>query len=122
MATYIVLANLTGSPAPAARSDATADKPPEDAASHIRRLMDSAGVQVHDLWWTLGPHDLVAVFESAPDDITKALMALANVLDVQTITLTAIDTRQDLVDDAQALSDGHLRGGHLRGGVTPTGR
>lgn len=68
MPTYISLVNWTEqgirelkeSPA---RADATAD------------LAESAGGRLVQLYWTVGPYDLVGIFE-APDDETAAAMQL----------------------------------------------
>jgi len=48
------------------------------------------GVEIKDLYWTLGAHDLVGVLE-APDDesMTAAMLRLSSVGNVRTTTMRA---------------------------------
>jgi uncharacterized protein with GYD domain len=65
----------------------------KDSASRVdafNQQMGGAGVSIKDIYWTLGPYDLVAVVE-APDDesATAALLKLGSLGNVRTTTLRA---------------------------------
>jgi uncharacterized protein with GYD domain len=57
--------------------------------------MEKSGVRIKEIFWTLGPHDLVAILE-APDDekLTTALLALGAQGNVRSTTLRAY-TREE---------------------------
>lgn len=84
MATYIVLSNYT------AQGVKNIKESPArlDAA---REQLGAMGVQLKDVYLTMGEYDLVVVVE-APDNITaaKALLALGSQGNVSTTTLAAL--------------------------------
>jgi uncharacterized protein with GYD domain len=52
--------------------------------------MEKSGVRIKDLYWTLGPYDLVGVVEASDDDaLTRSLLALGAQGNVRTTTLRA---------------------------------
>ena len=84
MATYIMLANYTAQGvANIAESPARLDM--------AREQLASLGVQIKDVFLTMGQYDLVAVVE-APDNVTaaKALLATGAQGNVSTTTLAAL--------------------------------
>jgi uncharacterized protein with GYD domain len=83
MATYVVLFNWTEQ-----GIKGYADSPKRvDAAN---KVWGDLGVQVKDIYWTIGPHDLVGIME-APDDETlaAAMLRLGAVGNVRTTTMRA---------------------------------
>jgi uncharacterized protein with GYD domain len=88
MASYVVLFNWTDQGIKNYK-----DSPGRvDAA---RGEMEKSGVRIREIFWTLGPHDLVAILE-APDDekLTTTLLALGAQGNVRTTTLRAY-TREE---------------------------
>src|ERR1700761_636890 len=69
MATYVILGNFT-------------DKGVHDAKDTINRadkfkaMAANAGVTVKDMYWTIGPFDVVSICE-APDDETATALSLS---------------------------------------------
>jgi uncharacterized protein with GYD domain len=59
-------------------------------ADAARDAMQRAGITLTHIWWTIGPHDLVAVVD-APDDetLTAALLALGSAGNVRSTTMRA---------------------------------
>jgi uncharacterized protein with GYD domain len=52
--------------------------------------MAKSGVQIRDIYWTLGPHDLVAIFEARDEEaLTAALLELGAAGNVRSTTLRA---------------------------------
>ena len=85
MATYVVLFNWTEQ----------GIKSFKDSPSRVDAAAEMLGglrVQIKDIYWTLGPHDLVGVLE-APDDesLTSAMLALGAMGNVRTTTLRAFN-------------------------------
>ena len=88
MATYVILFNWTehgiknykGSPS---RVDAA------------RGELAKSGVQITDLYWTLGPYDLAGVVDAPSDEaLTSALLALGAQGNVRTTTLRAFSQEE----------------------------
>lgn len=69
MATYIVLTNFTDQGIKNVK-DST------KRADAVREMGKKFGVTVKEFYWTLGSHDLVAIFE-APDDATITAFGLS---------------------------------------------
>ena len=88
MATYVVLFDWTEQGIKGYK-----DSPKRvDAAGE---LFSDLGVRIKDIYWTLGPYDLVAIIE-APDDekLTTTLLALGALGNVRSTTLRAY-TREE---------------------------
>ncbi|MGC1577200.1 MAG: GYD domain-containing protein [Beijerinckiaceae bacterium] len=83
MATYIVLANFTD-------QGIRNIKDTTKRADAFKKLAKSMGVNVKEIYWTLGAHDIVCVVEG-PDDaaITAIGLALGKSGNVRTQTLRA---------------------------------
>jgi uncharacterized protein with GYD domain len=85
MATYVVLFNWTDQgiknykESPGRVEDATA-------------AMAKQGVQIRDIYWTLGAYDVVATLEARDDEaVTAALLQLASAGNVRSTTLRAFN-------------------------------
>lgn len=85
MATYIALFNWTEQGIKSFRESPSR----VDAA---QELFDGLGVQLKEIYWTLGPHDIVSILE-APDDeaMTAAMVKLGSLGNVRSTTLRAFD-------------------------------
>jgi uncharacterized protein with GYD domain len=60
-----------------------------DAATEA---MAKAGVRIRDIYWTLGPYDLVGIFDADSDEAaTAALLQLGAQGNVRTTTMRAFD-------------------------------
>jgi uncharacterized protein with GYD domain len=83
MATYVVLFNWTEQGIKGYRESPSR----VDAANE---QWSGSGVEIKDIYWTLGAHDLVGIVE-APDDeaFAKALLSLGAAGNVRTTTLRA---------------------------------
>ncbi|MFC9219651.1 GYD domain-containing protein [Streptomyces hygroscopicus] len=83
MATYITLLNWTEQGVRAYKDTA---KRTEDFSAALSKL----GARLVDIYWTIGPYDLVCVIE-APDDetATAASLQLSGLGNVRTATLRA---------------------------------
>ena len=83
MGTYIVLISFTEKGAKAVRETVK-------RADAFRKMGKKAGVTVKDVYWTLGAHDGVVMYD-APDDatITAFLLSAAEAGFVKTETLRA---------------------------------
>jgi uncharacterized protein with GYD domain len=66
-----------------------------DRASRAADLAEKHGVRFEQLYWTVGPYDIVSVVE-APDDesATAYLLDLGTLGTVRTITLRAYDREE----------------------------
>jgi uncharacterized protein with GYD domain len=83
MATYIVLANFT-------EQGIRNVKDTTKRADAFKEMAKSSGVNVKDLYWTLGHFDIVATVEAADDMMVTALgLTLGKSGNVRTQTLRA---------------------------------
>jgi uncharacterized protein with GYD domain len=66
-----------------------------DRADAAEIALSPAGIKFKDLYWTVGSHDLVAIFD-APDDETlaAALLTLAAQGNLRTTTLRAFTAEE----------------------------
>jgi uncharacterized protein with GYD domain len=85
MPTYVSLINWT-------EKGATSFKDTIDRAEAGRALAGAFGGSLKEIYWTLGPYDIVAVSE-APDDesATAFALALGSQGNVRTTTMRAFD-------------------------------
>ena len=59
-------------------------------ASDARETMQKSGVDLKDIYWTIGAYDIVCVFEAADEEsLTAALLKLGSAGNVRTTTLRA---------------------------------
>jgi uncharacterized protein with GYD domain len=81
MAHYVLLMNWT-------EQGVKTYKDSVDRSEAARTALAARGVTLKDIYWTIGPHDLVCVAE-APDDasVSAALLALAAGGNLRTTTL-----------------------------------
>lgn len=88
MAHYVLLVDFTDQGAKAAKDTVK-------RAEAFRQMAEKSGVKVHQLLWTLGQHDVVAVAE-APDDNTATALSLsiASLGNVRTQTMRAFDAEE----------------------------
>ena len=86
MPTYIVLASFT-------EKGITNVKDTLERADAAKAAAKKAGATLKDIYWTLGAHDVVALFE-APDDETMTAVGLVigKAGNVRTQTLRAFST------------------------------
>jgi uncharacterized protein with GYD domain len=83
MATYIVLTNFTD-------QGIRSVKETTKRADAVREVAKKYGVTVKEFFWTLGSHDIVAVFEAPDDESMTALgLAIGTAGNVRTQTLRA---------------------------------
>ena len=63
-----------------------------DRAGQTEQLAESAGARIVDIYWTLGEHDVVVIFE-APDDETATafLLSVGAQGNIRTKTLRAFN-------------------------------
>lgn len=95
MALYVGLLNWTEQGAKTAKDTVK-------RADSLRAAAEQAGCKVRDLFWTMGPHDAVAVFE-APDDLTASRVAIAMGMKGNTRSLTM---RAFTKEEMQKIVDG----------------
>ncbi|SFH60293.1 Uncharacterized protein, contains GYD domain [Collimonas sp. OK307] len=69
MATYIVLSNFT-------YQGIRTVKDTTKRAAAVREMAKKCGIEMKDIYWTLGSHDLVVTFD-APDDATFTAFGLS---------------------------------------------
>ncbi len=69
MATYIILGNFT-------EQGIRNVKDSPKRAEAVKQLAKQAGITMKEIYWTLGQHDLVAIFD-APDDASMTALGLA---------------------------------------------
>lgn len=88
MPTYIALLNWTDQGVKSFRDTV-------DRAAAAEVALSPAGIKFKDLYWTIGPYDLIATLE-APDEeaLTAALLALAAQGNLRTTTLRAFDAEE----------------------------
>ena len=89
MPTYISLINWT-------EKGAAEFKDTVDRAEAGKALAGKFGGALKEIYWTLGPYDIVAISE-APDDesATAFALTLASQGNVRTTTMRAFDRRRD---------------------------
>lgn len=89
MALYIVLANFT-------EQGIRSVKDSPKRAEAFKNMAKKCGATVKDLFWTLGPYDIVAILD-APDDISITALGLSTgaLGNVRTQTLRAF-TQADM--------------------------
>jgi len=88
MPSYIALMNWTDQGVKSFRDTV-------DRADAAEIALSPAGIKFKDLYWTVGSHDLVAIFD-APDDETlaAALLTLAAQGNLRTTTLRAFTAEE----------------------------
>jgi uncharacterized protein with GYD domain len=88
MANYIVLVNWTDQ---GVRNFRDSQKRAADFAEMVRGM----GGTVKDIYWTIGPHDIVVVME-APDDetVTVAALKVGALGNIRTTTLRAFSEHE----------------------------
>ena len=69
MATYIVLSNFTD-------QGIRNVKDTTKRSDAVREMAKKAGATLKEIYWTLGPYDVVAIFE-APDEASMTALGLA---------------------------------------------
>ena len=86
MPTYVSLINWT-------EKGAATFKDTTGRAEAAKNLAESFGGSLREIYWTLGPYDIVAVSE-APDDesATAFALALGSQGNVRTLTMRAFDS------------------------------
>ena len=83
MATFVMLASFT-------EQGVRNVKETAKRADAFRQMAEKVGVTVRDIYWTLGPYDVVAVGEAPDDETATALsLSLASLGNVRTQTLRA---------------------------------
>jgi uncharacterized protein with GYD domain len=88
MATYAVLFNWTEQGIQNYRHSV-------GRAEAARAQWSQAGIEIKDLYWTIGPYDLVGVVEAPSDEaLTKALLELGAQGNVRTTTLRAFTAEE----------------------------
>jgi uncharacterized protein with GYD domain len=88
MPSYIALMNWTDQGVKSFRDSV-------DRAEAAEVALSPAGIKFKDIYWTIGPYDLIATFE-APDEeiLTAALLALAAQGNLRTTTLRAFSAAE----------------------------
>jgi uncharacterized protein with GYD domain len=83
MASYVVLANWTEQ----------GIKSFQDSPARVdafNEQMSSMGVSIKDVYWTIGPYDMVALMEAGDDEALTAALLMADSLgNIRTTTLRA---------------------------------
>jgi uncharacterized protein with GYD domain len=86
MAYYVLLSNFTD-------QGIKSIKDTEKRAEAFKAKARERGVKVHQLLWTLGQHDVVAIAEADDDTSATALaLSLASLGNIRTQTLRAFDS------------------------------
>ena len=88
MAAFISLVNFT-------QQGIRDFKDSPDRAAKFSSVAEKAGAKVKEVYWTVGPHDVVLVME-APDDETAAavMLGLGSLGNVRSQTLRAFNSSQ----------------------------
>jgi uncharacterized protein with GYD domain len=88
MATYLVLSNFT-------EQGIRTVKETTNRAEGVRRLAKEFGVNVKEIYWTLGAYDVAAIFE-APDEasITALCLAIGQAGNIRTTMLRAFNAEE----------------------------
>ena len=88
MATYIVLGNFTEQ---GIKNVADTQK----RADAVKAMAKKAGITMKEIYWTLGAHDIVAVFEADDDAAMTALgLSIGKQGNVRTQTLRAFSAAE----------------------------
>ena len=83
MATFVMLASFT-------EQGVRNVKETAKRADAFKQMAEKVGVTIRDIYWTLGPYDVVAVGEAPDDETATALsLSLASLGNVRTQTLRA---------------------------------
>jgi uncharacterized protein with GYD domain len=98
MPTYVALVNWTD-------QGIAAFKDSPKRADAFGKLLQQVGGKLREVYWTIGPHDLVAIAD-APDDetMTAALLRLGAAGNVRTTTLRAF-TKREFTDIAKRAAE-----------------
>jgi uncharacterized protein with GYD domain len=88
MATYVTLINWTDQGVRNAKDSVK-------RADAFAKMVEGLGGKVKDIYWTIGPYDLVAVID-APDDetVTVAALKVAALGNVRTTTLRGFSSAE----------------------------
>ena len=88
MATFIGLFNWT-------EQGVKGYKDSPSRAQSARRELEGVGITIKEIYWTLGPYDMVSIIE-APDDetVTAALLKLGALGNVRTMTMRAFSREE----------------------------
>jgi uncharacterized protein with GYD domain len=74
-----------------------------DRASQAEETMGKLGVRLRDIYWTVGPYDIVTISEAGDDEsAAAALLALASQGNIRTTTLRAFN-REEMARVVQKL-------------------
>jgi uncharacterized protein with GYD domain len=88
MATYVVLMNWTDQGAKTASETV-------DRYEAAKGALAQRGVTIKDIYWTIGPCDLVTVIEAADDETaTAGLLVLASQGNLRTTTMRAFSAEE----------------------------
>jgi uncharacterized protein with GYD domain len=83
MATFVMLASFT-------EQGVRNVKETAKRADAFKQMAEKVGVTIREVYWTLGPYDVVAVGEAPDDETATALsLSLASLGNVRTQTLRA---------------------------------
>jgi uncharacterized protein with GYD domain len=85
VATYVVLVNWTD-------QGIAGFKDTTERVDHEAEIRNLAGVDLKEIYWTQGPYDLVAIFDSPDDEsMAAAMLGIAANGNSRTTTLRAFD-------------------------------
>jgi uncharacterized protein with GYD domain len=88
MAAYISLVNFT-------KQGIRDFKDSPDRAAKFKSMAEKVGVDVKDVYWTLGAYDAVLILEAADDEaVTAAMLGLGSLGNVRTQTLRAYNSAE----------------------------
>jgi uncharacterized protein with GYD domain len=66
-----------------------------DRVTQAEEMMSSLGVSIKDVYWTIGPYDIVSVSEASDDEsATAMLLALGSQGNVRSTTLRAFNREE----------------------------
>jgi uncharacterized protein with GYD domain len=88
MPTYVALVNWTD-------QGIVAFKDSTKRADAFAKQLQQAGGKLRDIYWTIGPHDMVAIAD-APDDetMTATLLQVGALGNIRTATMRAFSKRE----------------------------
>jgi uncharacterized protein with GYD domain len=88
MATFVMLASFT-------EQGVRNVKETAKRADAFKQMAEKVGVTIREVYWTLGPYDVVAVGEAPDDETATALsLSLASLGNVRTQTLRAFSRNE----------------------------